>query len=450
MLSVPSSLAGSSLQCEHRRCRCSTESSGQSALLPVLRRLSQNPICFLRCLSKLQGRARQAAMALGPAMYLPDGRPIGYSLLEADQGRAAKPKRRSKGPKDPSTGWQLPPVRHSRAEPSEEESEQLALALRAGRSRRRRYLHDSLLRDLAGELWLVELSSIAAFGHNAADCPPRQPPTLYWPAGPLTLPDIQGLFSPIPFGDPAPPSAFQLAAGRYAPVWDAFRSIGMDKQTRVLQVCRGAPLCSSSGTLAPAGSAEAAGRQVCVLHGTQRLRSACAALAQPACRRPDVHGHPQAWEQRRAEAAEAGGSPGEGSPGGVPEPAASAKNAVMCWSRIDRRTRQALKRAGPGLVLSLECSLLDPLLEVGPGSLLLEAAGSFLVQLSGWRANRRIPGQAPEGARAVQGASKAELDLPDAFHRLLTHGLARFHGLQSRSRSQDEQRLLQVLPTPTS
>ena len=55
-------------------------------------------------------------------------------------------------------------------------------------------------------------------------------------AGPLTLPDIQGLFQPIPFGDPAPPSAFQLAAGRYAPLWDAFRVIDMDKQSRVLQV----------------------------------------------------------------------------------------------------------------------------------------------------------------------------------------------------------------------
>ena len=91
-------------------------------------------------------------------MYLPDGRPVGYSLLLEEAVLTAKPKRRSKGPKEPSTGWQLPPVRQSRAEPSEEEGEQLARALRAGRSRRRRYLHDSLLRDLAGELFISHVS----------------------------------------------------------------------------------------------------------------------------------------------------------------------------------------------------------------------------------------------------------------------------------------------------
>ena len=44
----------------------------------------------------------------------------------------------------------------------------------------------------------------------------------------------------------------------------------------------------------------------------------------------------------------------------------------------------------------------------------------------------------------LQGQSKVELDLPDAFHRLLTHGLAHFHGLQSRSCLKEDQRLLQV------
>lgn len=66
----------------------------------------------------------------------------------------------------------------------------------------------------------------------------------------------------------------------------------------------------------------------------------------------------QAWEQRRA-AAEAE-APGAAS---SQAPAQPACQAVACWSRIDRRTRQAMKRAGPGVLLALECSLLDPLLE---------------------------------------------------------------------------------------
>ena len=64
------------------------------------------------------------------------------------------------------------------------------------------------------------------------------PLTRYVPAGPLTLTDIQGLFQPVPFGDPSPPSAFELAmAPQNLPAWEGFRNIDMDKQTRVLQVC---------------------------------------------------------------------------------------------------------------------------------------------------------------------------------------------------------------------
>lgn len=44
-------------------------------------------------------------------------------------------------------------------------------------------------------------------------------------------------FKPIPFGLPAPPSAFTLAsAPEHAAVWDHFRSIDSDKEARVLQV----------------------------------------------------------------------------------------------------------------------------------------------------------------------------------------------------------------------
>lgn len=46
-------------------------------------------------------------------------------------------------------------------------------------------------------------------------------------------------FKPVPFGFPAPPSAFTLAsAPEHAAVWEHFRSIDSDKEARVLQVCR--------------------------------------------------------------------------------------------------------------------------------------------------------------------------------------------------------------------
>ena len=67
----------------------------------------------------------------------------------------------------------------------------------------------------------------------------------------------------------------------------------------------------------------------------------------------------QAWEQRRA-AAEAETPGAASSAEGQAQP---ARQAVACWSRVDRRMRQAMKRAGPGVMLALECSLLDPLLE---------------------------------------------------------------------------------------
>jgi hypothetical protein len=45
-------------------------------------------------------------------------------------------------------------------------------------------------------------------------------------------------FKPVPFGFPAPPSAFTLAsAPEHAAVWEHFRSIDSDKEARVLQVC---------------------------------------------------------------------------------------------------------------------------------------------------------------------------------------------------------------------
>lgn len=49
---------------------------------------------------------------------------------------------------------------------------------------------------------------------------------------------------------------------------------------------------------------------------------------------------------------------------GPQAPATAARLAIKQWGRVDRRVRQALKRASPALLFDLEWRLLDPLLEV--------------------------------------------------------------------------------------
>lgn len=86
---------------------------------------------------------------------------------------------------------------------SEAELAELRAIERAGLRRRRRWLNDKVLRDIAG---------------------------------PMTAQDMHDQFHPVPFGSAGPPSAFALAAtAEVAPLWDKFRNIDADKQAAVLQ-----------------------------------------------------------------------------------------------------------------------------------------------------------------------------------------------------------------------
>jgi len=94
-------------------------------------------------------------------------------------------------------------IQLSRAALGDMDDPELEAASRLGGRRFRRWANDRILRDLAGK---------------------------------LTAEDMQGLFSPVPFGNPPKKSAMQRAAEPHVyAVWESFISIDMDKQNRVLQ-----------------------------------------------------------------------------------------------------------------------------------------------------------------------------------------------------------------------
>uniref|UniRef100_A0A383VNR7 R3H domain-containing protein n=1 Tax=Tetradesmus obliquus TaxID=3088 RepID=A0A383VNR7_TETOB len=86
---------------------------------------------------------------------------------------------------------------------SEQELQEIRAIEQAGHRRRRRWLNEKVLRDMAG---------------------------------PMSAQDMQSQFSPVPFGSYPPPSAFASAmAPEHLPLWEHFRNIDLDKQDKVLQ-----------------------------------------------------------------------------------------------------------------------------------------------------------------------------------------------------------------------
>lgn len=147
----------------------------------------------------------------GHVPYLmPDGRRLGHYL--SDSGLMRDDKRRgkkgSKGRKDRGT-WETAAPRTAAAvaavaaRGSELEQVELQALDKVGARRRRRWLNDKLLRDMAG---------------------------------PLTAMDMESLFKPVPFGFTGYESALtQACAPQNAAVWSHFININPDKEKRVLQ-----------------------------------------------------------------------------------------------------------------------------------------------------------------------------------------------------------------------
>ena len=64
----------------------------------------------------------------------------------------------------------------------------------------------------------------------------RDASALGFRAGTLNAEQMEGLFSPVPFGEVRTSVMERIAAPELAPVWDMFRSIDPDKQAKVLLV----------------------------------------------------------------------------------------------------------------------------------------------------------------------------------------------------------------------
>lgn len=131
-----------------------------------------------------------------------------------DQGllKQESPRRAGKKHRKASSSQQWHHQSAPRAPPtpaSDLEAAELAALERVGGRRRRRFLNDKLLRDLAG---------------------------------PMSAHDMASLFAPAPFGE-VKESALSVLIREQGSLWSHFLSIDFDKQTNVLEVWRTAVYC---------------------------------------------------------------------------------------------------------------------------------------------------------------------------------------------------------------
>eukprot|EP00803_Ostreobium_quekettii_P004769 evm.model.scf_688.7 EVM.evm.TU.scf_688.7 scf_688:35808-39260(+) len=138
---------------------------------------------------------------------MPDGQPLSrYLTLDGEGGRKGPaPRRRRKGPRGKDEMWTQLMSQQARLRDRSHtgglEAAELEAVGRVGHRRRRRWLNDKLLRDMAG---------------------------------PMTAAEMESHFKPPPFGYDSQPSVFCLLKGSGG-LWDALRNIDMDKQWRLLQ-----------------------------------------------------------------------------------------------------------------------------------------------------------------------------------------------------------------------
>ena len=209
-------------------------------------------------------------------------------------------------------------------------------------------------------------------------------------AGNLTASDMSSLFSPVPFGESRTTLWEQAAAPEHAVLWDLFRSLDMDRQSRVLHKWEA---------------------------HVRELQAGPAAIQNPA-----VH-------------------------------------AIAAWAAVSGRARQAMKRSSPAHVQAIETQILLFLQQVGGCNsscfplqqlaLRRSSCLALLAELRSWEGHFSrylLPFSSlphcccyppPHVPLLLQDDPEEELvleGLEDGFHRLIAHGLAEYHSLNSHSR----------------
>lgn len=141
-------------------------------------------------------------MTTNAPYLMPDGKSLAYHLKVDREGSSSQrhSKRRNRGKDELWAQLQ----QSKKTGQTEQDIAELKSLEKVGHRRRRRWLNDKLLRDMAG---------------------------------PMTANDMEAQFKPVPFGQDAPPSMFAEAmAPEHAALWDHFRNIDLDKEAKVLQV----------------------------------------------------------------------------------------------------------------------------------------------------------------------------------------------------------------------
>eukprot|EP00877_Chromochloris_zofingiensis_P002422 jgi/Chrzof1/12180/Cz06g24060.t1 len=140
-------------------------------------------------------------MTTNAPYLMPDGKSLAYHLKVDREGSSSQrhSKRRNRGKDELWAQLQ----QSKKTGQTEQDIAELKSLEKVGHRRRRRWLNDKLLRDMAG---------------------------------PMTANDMEAQFKPVPFGQDAPPSMFAEAmAPEHAALWDHFRNIDLDKEAKVLQ-----------------------------------------------------------------------------------------------------------------------------------------------------------------------------------------------------------------------
>ena len=165
---------------------------------PLRQQITQRASTFLAWVS-VQLVLRMA----GHAPYImPDGTTLSQLLSNNEAHEPAKRNRKNRTAK--ADRWERSFRLVRSRPPSEAEQSELDYLYKVGRERRRRFLNDKMLRDMAG---------------------------------PLTASEMEGLFKPVPFGDSRRVSPLQeVLQPENAIILDMFRNIDYDKQTRFMQV----------------------------------------------------------------------------------------------------------------------------------------------------------------------------------------------------------------------